>query len=100
MADLVGRRLGKYTGSWPFSNGRKSYAGTLAFFLSSVAVSVSLAAWFGHFGVLNLELDDAQQFIRITAICFICSLVELLPVGDDNWTVPISAAILTYLFFH
>jgi len=100
MADIVGRRFGKYTGSWPFSDGRKTFAGTLAFFLASVAVSVSLAAWFCHFGALTLEMSGTQQFTRIVAICFISSLVELIPVGDDNWTVPISAAVLSSVLLY
>mmetsp|Transcript_22995 Transcript_22995/g.42187 ORF Transcript_22995/g.42187 Transcript_22995/m.42187 type:complete len:92 (+) Transcript_22995:207-482(+) len=32
---------------------------------------------------------------RLFAIAVICAGVELIPVGDDNWTVPLSAALLT-----
>lgn len=98
MADLVGRRLGKYTGSWPFSDGRKSYAGTAAFFVSSTIVSTFLAAWLSHFGVLNSLEWNNTTVGTIAAICFICSLVEVIPFGDDNWTVPITAAILASIF--
>lgn len=99
MADLVGRRIGKFTGKWPFSSS-KSYAGTAAFALSSFLAGVFLCSWFQHFGAFSLELSRDEQVLRIAFISLAASLVELIDSLDDNWTVPISAAVLSYLLLY
>jgi len=97
MADLVGRRLGKYSGSWPFTSGRKSYAGTIAFFLSSTIVSLLLGTWLSQFGLLPTLEWNSDTARTVALICFTCSIVEVIPFGDDNWTVPITASLLAYI---
>jgi dolichol kinase len=99
MADLVGRRLGKYTGKWPFSES-KSYAGTAAFIVSSTLVGILLCSWFGHFGAFSLELSREEQALRIALISVVAGLIELVEFLDDNWTVPIAAAALTYFLLY
>jgi len=92
-ADLVGRRLGK-NNKWMF-NKDKSIAGSLAFFIASALCSIGILWWFSFSGVVILSssfLIIAEKFALISALC---AMVELLPFGDDNWSVPISAAVLS-----
>lgn len=96
MADIVGRRLGKGN-TWFFSE-KKSMAGSLAFFLSASLCTTGAVAWLSFTGCLELPFAMDDLAVRIAAISATCALVELLPFGDDNWTVPISAAILAALF--
>lgn len=96
MADLIGRRLGQ-NNKW-FFNPSKSIAGTSAFFISSLVTSFGLISWLSYTGSLTVPLLDASDlFTRLALICGFSSLVELFPVGDDNWNVPIAAAVMTSL---
>jgi len=97
MADIVGRRWGK--AKWPFSE-QKSYAGSFAFFVASFIAAIGMCTWYTYTGVLSLSLGYSEQLFRIAFICFACSLIELVPIGDDNWTVPLSAAVLASLMLH
>jgi len=95
VADIVGRRLGK-NNKWLF-NKDKSIAGTLAFFIASALCSIGILWWFSFNGVVTLSspfLIIAQKFALISALC---AMVELAPFGDDNWSVPISAAVLSMI---
>lgn len=96
MADLVGRRLGKGN-KWFFSQD-KSIAGTLAFVISASLCTGTLAAWLSFTGCLALPFPMADLLPRIVAITAASALIELLPIGDDNWSVPISAAVLSSAF--
>lgn len=96
MADIVGRRLGK-DNKWFFSE-KKSMAGSLAFFLSASLCTTGAVAWLSFTGCLELPFAMGDVAVRIAAISATCALVELLPFGDDNWTVPISAAMLAAIF--
>lgn len=98
MADLVGRRFGK-DNKWWFSED-KSIAGTVAFAISASFVSYGLLVWLQYTGCLGIALGSADLALRIVAISVVCSFVELLPIGDDNFTVPLSAAALAALFLH
>eukprot|EP00978_Attheya_sp_CCMP212_P032681 scaffold128691_cov57-Attheya_sp.AAC.1 len=100
MADIVGRRLGEGN-RWPFSK-KKSIAGSAAFVIASTACSVALTAWMGYTGVLGLPLggDMIALSSRIALISTICAGVELIPLGDDNWTVPLCAALLSMILLH
>jgi farnesol kinase len=98
MADIVGRRFGK-SNKWPFSR-NKSVAGSLAFAAASTLTSIGLMAWMSYTGCLTLPLPLSELVPGIAAISVACAGVELLPIGDDNWTVPLSAAILSLVFLH
>jgi dolichol kinase len=100
MADIVGRRLGEGN-RWPFSK-KKSIAGSAAFVIASTACSVALTAWMGYTGTLGLPLggDMIALASRIALISTICAGVELIPLGDDNWTVPLCAALLSMILLH
>lgn len=92
MADIVGRRLGK-NNKWFFSTS-KSVAGTTAFILAATFASFVLAYWFQYTGLLTIDISAIKLVQRIFFISAISSVVELLPVLDDNWSVPITAAML------
>ena len=96
MADIVGRRLGK-NNKWPFSE-NKSIVGSAAFVLASTLTSITLVAWMSYTGCLTLLLPMSELAPRIAVISLACAGVELVPIGDDNWTVPLSAAVLSVLF--
>lgn len=87
LADLIGRRYGS-SNKW-FFNKQKSMAGSAAFVLGSFVASCVLLV---HLGLGPLQ---ANTILRLFAIATVCAGVELIPVGDDNWTVPASAAILS-----
>lgn len=100
MADLIGRRLGK-TNKWFFSPD-KSVAGSAAFVLAGTLCATALATWLSATGCLVLAGGAgalAELVTRIAGITTVCAMIELLPFGDDNWTVPISAAILSTIVF-
>lgn len=94
MADLIGRRYGK-NNKWPGLD--KSIAGTMAFWIASTVASAALLGWMQYWGCLTLPVDDV--LFRVACISLITALIELVPIADDNYTVPVSAALLTMLFF-
>eukprot|EP00532_Pseudo-nitzschia_australis_P010004 CAMPEP_0168239080 /NCGR_PEP_ID=MMETSP0140_2-20121125/21292_1 /TAXON_ID=44445 /ORGANISM="Pseudo-nitzschia australis, Strain 10249 10 AB" /LENGTH=522 /DNA_ID=CAMNT_0008173283 /DNA_START=260 /DNA_END=1825 /DNA_ORIENTATION=+ len=100
MADIIGRRFGKNGYKWPFSDGQKSLVGTAAFCASAFALTTAACYWLLLTGCLALPstLAFADVALRIGAISCICALVEILPIGDDNYTVPGSAALLAALW--
>eukprot|EP00529_Nitzschia_sp_RCC80_P021166 CAMPEP_0113488754 /NCGR_PEP_ID=MMETSP0014_2-20120614/26180_1 /TAXON_ID=2857 /ORGANISM="Nitzschia sp." /LENGTH=416 /DNA_ID=CAMNT_0000382477 /DNA_START=126 /DNA_END=1376 /DNA_ORIENTATION=+ /assembly_acc=CAM_ASM_000159 len=122
MADLIGRRWGGSTqwqsvlrgdknaingdydnakdindDSKPILYGfgeNKSVVGTCAFTVSAFVVTFSLVTWLQFTGCMELPsyLETADIALRILLISIVTSIVELLPVGDDNYTVPLTAA--------
>jgi dolichol kinase len=50
-----------------------------------------------YWNCLSLEYATEDLFIRVAGITMIAALFELLPLADDNYTVPLSAAVLTML---
>ena len=96
MADIVGRRLGS-DNKWVFAP-NKSIAGSAAFWISGTAVSFGVSMWLSTAGCLTLPLPLPELAVQIAWITAICALIELLPIGDDNWTVPLSAAALSLIF--
>ena len=98
MADLVGRRFGR-NNKWWFSES-KSVAGSIAFTIASSLASFGLVNWLIFTGCLETTFEPMALALRIIGISVLCAMVELLPVGDDNYTVPLSAAVLTALLLH
>jgi len=73
----------------------------LAFFIFSLLTSVGLVYWFDFTGFMSLPTSGAVDLVtRLSAICGVSSIVEIIPAGDDNWTVPISAVFLSYILFN
>ena len=92
MADIVGRKFGK-SNKWPFSES-KSFAGSAAFFVSSLIASFGLTTWLSFTGSgIAGNIASGDLFWKLAIVCFVSTIVELLPIGDDNWTVPAAAAI-------
>jgi len=92
LADIVGRRFGSV--KWPFSTS-KSYAGSAAFVVGAFAVSAGVLSLLSATGCLSL--DVAAYLPQLLAISVACAAVELVPISDDNITVPVSAAVLAAL---
>ena len=98
MADIIGRRYGKNSFKWPFGDGQKSLVGTLAFSIFAFGLTLGICSWLIAMGTLPSSLIFSELARRILAISCICALVEVLPFGDDNYTVPGSAALLSWLW--
>lgn len=99
MADIVGRRLGK-TNKWSFSD-TKSIAGTLGFTVSAALCSILLTSWLMYTNaIVGAVLPMGALIFRIILISIVSALVELLPVGDDNWSVPITAGVLSSILIY
>lgn len=100
LADIVGRRFGGRH-KWPIFDGRKSYAGTLGFISGGFATSLALIGWLAHFG--NLAFPEGHTLATILAplmgITVASALVELVPFGDDNVTVPLFAFLVSRWVF-
>lgn len=101
MADLIGRRYGK-SNPWPGLD--KSVAGTVAFWMASTLTGTGLLLWMQHWTgsttLIASSLSATDLLARVGIICLVSALLELVPFGDDNYTVPISAALLSILLLH
>jgi dolichol kinase len=93
MADVIGRRFGST--KWPKAiepSGKKSVEGTVAFaFFAFFACYASLALFFWA-GLV--AVSPASSISALLIISAVSALAELLPLGDDNLTVPLSAALM------
>ncbi|KAL7471429.1 hypothetical protein ACHAXS_011717 [Conticribra weissflogii] len=99
LADLIGRRLGS-NNKWPF-NKSKSMAGSSAFAIGSFVGSLGLLSWLIGWGVMDpLGLSLIGLMGRLAVIAVLCAAIELVPIVDDNWSVPISAALLASIFLN
>ncbi|KAL3909873.1 MAG: hypothetical protein SGARI_002384 [Bacillariaceae sp.] len=99
MADLVGRKFGQ-NNKWSFSDGSKSKVGTLAFGVSAFLVNFGLCEWLIATGCLESTLGMTDLAVRLLLISFVTAFVELIPFGDDNYTVPGCAALMAALLLH
>lgn len=98
MADLIGRRYG-VNNQWPGT--KKSIAGTAAFWLSSTVTATGLLAWMQYTGCLEIPGGLPEAAGIVAGITLVSALLEIIPwFGDDNYTVPLSAALLSVLFLH
>jgi phytol kinase len=96
LADLVGRKWGQ-NNKWFFSKD-KSIVGSAAFAASSSLCSIGLVSWLISTGCLQSTLEFTDLSLRIIGISVACALVELLPIGNDNYTVPLCAGLLASMF--
>ena len=98
VADLVGRRYGRGN-AWPIpgSTNPKSVAGTVGFIVASTLCSVGLLMWLQYWHCLSLSFGGWELLERVTAISVVAAIVELIPIGDDNYTVPLTAALMAML---
>ena len=94
LADLIGRRFGA-SNKWSFNNS-KSVAGSAALVMGSLLGSYGLLSWLVWTGTMDpLPLDSFQLLGRLLVIAVVCAAVELAPVVDDNYSVPITAGVLS-----
>lgn len=98
LADIIGRRFGK-NNKWPFSES-KSIAGSTAFFVAASLCSLGLSAWLINTGAIHVDLGWSQIATRIIFISLASAGVELLDFVDDNWSVPITAAVLSSILLY
>lgn len=92
LADIFGRKWGKQ--KWFFDR-NKSYVGTAAFIIGAFVASCALLQWLVFTGCLSF--DVVGHVTQLLLISVVCALVELVPGLDDNITVPLAAAVLSYL---
>ena len=77
---------------------KKSIIGTVAFALSAFVCTFGVVMWLIATGCLtSTSLSVVELASRIFLIGWICAFIEILPLGDDNYTVPGSAAVLAAL---
>ena len=83
---------------WSFAP-KKSVEGSVAFTVGSFLSSCVLLQWlmYNHSLLLPIDLSNIQNIAILLLISVICALVELIPVLDDNITVPVVAAVLAKL---
>ena len=96
MADIFGRRFGK-NNKW-FFNRDKSMAGTAAFIVASSLCSIGLGYYFYIIGAVPLTMSFVQLATKFVTISVLSAFIELIPIVDDNWSVPICAGILSLIF--
>jgi dolichol kinase len=94
MADIIGRRFGK-NNKWFFSE-KKSVAGTIGFLVTASICSIGLTAWLMYTHSVAVTMPMSVLVSRIVFISAISALVELVPGADDNWSVPITAGVLSF----
>lgn len=96
LADLFGRRYGK-NNKWPF-NQDKSIAGTVAFWAGATICASGLLA--SSSVELSSSLLPGNPQIILAAIMLVTALLEVIPGPfDDNWVVPLSAALFAFVAF-
>ena len=100
-ADLVGRRWGKHN-KWPHYPD-KSMAGSLAFLVAGSVTATALLAWLQYAGCLVLPFAMPQVAWTVVTIAFVSAAIEVVPASwlwgiDDNYSVPLTAALLSYLW--
>ena len=92
VADLVGRRWGA-SNQWPGL--KKSVVGSMAFWVASWAVSAGLLQWMQYWDCMS-ELAVSHVILRLAIVTLIAAIVELIPIADDNYTVPLSAGLAAF----
>ncbi len=95
MADIIGRRFGN-DNKWVF-NKDKSVAGTLAFIVASSLCSIGLGFYLQAMGAVVSSVPFMESVGKFVTISVLSAFIELIPIADDNWTVPISAGFLSFL---
>ena len=91
---VVYRRYGSV--KWP-GMANKSIAGSVAFALGSFLATTAMLQWMSYTGCMTVDISS--HILDILLISIVCAAVELLPVIDDNISVPVTAALLTLWLF-
>lgn len=96
LADIIGRRYGK-SNQWPGL--KKSVVGSIAFSIGSTLAIVGILQWMQYWNCLSLATSVTDLWIRAAIIGFVASAIELLPFGNDNYSVPAASAVLALILF-
>uniref|UniRef100_A0ACD5Y9N2 Uncharacterized protein n=1 Tax=Avena sativa TaxID=4498 RepID=A0ACD5Y9N2_AVESA len=97
FADIVGRRFGSL--KLPFNN-KKSWAGSVAMFISGSLLSALMLSYFSWLGYINVSWDQALGKLVLVALA--ATVVECIPVNDvvdDNISVPLATMLVAFLLF-
>ena len=117
MAEVCGRawrdwcvKRGKEAAKWPWGEGRKTIMGSLGFLVCGMAACVVLVRNtslmlaeqnFSPVGVFGFDVDDMSHWIKLFVVDVVAMMVESLPFREiDNITVPLTAVILSIIFWH
>lgn len=93
MADIIGRKFGR--NRWPKfveKTGKKSVEGSVAFAFFAFVACALMVELFKLSGLA--AIGAAQAAPALLLISVVAAIVELLPLGDDNLTVPLTSAVL------
>ena len=96
FADIVGRKFGSK--KWSFAPD-KSVAGTAGFIGAATLVTTALLMLFSITGSISTPLELGEVFPKVLLISVLCGLVELIPVWDDNVSVPVAGALAAKFIF-
>ncbi|KAK1686416.1 hypothetical protein QYE76_047264 [Lolium multiflorum] len=97
FADIVGRRFGLL--KLPF-NKKKSWAGSVAMFISGSLLSALMLLYFSWLGHIQVSWDQALGKLLLVALA--ATVVECIPVNDvvdDNISVPLATMFVAFLLF-
>jgi phytol kinase len=97
LADIIGRRFGKH--KLPF-NPNKSWAGSAAMLLGSIAFGFAYLMLFNDLGHFHPPLNLAYTAGAVSAIALAATLVEALPIQEiDNITLTLVSLLLGIWLF-
>ena len=92
FSDIIGRKYGNT--KWIYNTG-KSIEGSISFLIFSFIGTLIILNFFNN--IYGCSYDYSLENIFI--ISLICSLIETIPIIDDNISVPITALLLSYYLF-
>jgi|LauGreDrversion4_1035100.scaffolds.fasta_scaffold19072_3 dolichol kinase len=93
MADIIGRKFGRNRWpKWIEKSGKKSVEGSVAFAFFAFVACALMVELFKLSGLA--AIGAAQAAPALLLISVVAAIVELLPLGDDNLTVPLTSAVL------
>ena len=116
-AEICGRawcdyraKKGKQVIRWPWSQGRKTLFGSLGFlifgyitcvFLIYNTNSMLIEQKFNPLDVLVFDVHNTLDWIKLFVVDVIAMVVESLPLREvDNITVPVTAVVVSLIFWH
>lgn len=97
FADIVGRRYGSL--KLPF-NKKKSWAGSVAMFISGFLLSALMLSYFSWLGYIHVNWEET--FGKLVLVALAATVVECIPVTDvvdDNISVPLATMFVAFMLF-
>mmetsp|Transcript_6292 Transcript_6292/g.15318 ORF Transcript_6292/g.15318 Transcript_6292/m.15318 type:complete len:147 (+) Transcript_6292:528-968(+) len=84
---------------WPH-NPAKSVIGSAAFVAAAAVVSAVYLTGFaamGEGGGYVPDVESVRWWARMLAVSVAAALIETVPIGNDNFTIPLTAAVASFL---